>query len=50
MASNHQPADYKSAALPIELRELNKNGWSAGNRTRLAGLKVRCSANKPRSI
>ena len=35
---NPQPADYKSAALPIELRQRFKNGASGRNRTTDTGI------------
>ena len=40
LESNPQPADYKSAALPVELRQhiLNFNGASGRNRTTDTGI------------
>ncbi len=29
MDSNLRPADYKSAALPTELRQLMREGWNS---------------------
>ena len=38
MESNPQPADYKSAALPIELRQHKSYGASGRNRTTDTGI------------
>ena len=38
LESNPQPADYKSAALPIELRQRNSYGASGRNRTTDTGI------------
>ena len=38
LESNPQPADYKSAALPIELRQHNSYGASGRNRTTDTGI------------
>ena len=38
LESNPQPADYKSAALPVELRQHNSYGASGRNRTTDTGI------------